>query len=133
MRKFFFLMAIALIIITLLSCGDKVNLLSVIKDAEELQEGARVPFLLFQNYPNPFNGTTRITYQVATNIHLRMKVFTDDWEQVKMLIDREYEPGFYSVIFDGLNSDNEPLPSGEYFYTLEGDGFTQVRKMKIIN
>ena len=115
-----------------LSCDDKVKLLSAIEDGEELKEGSSVPFLLFQNYPNPFNPSTIITYQVAIQMHLRIRVFSDDWQEVKKLVDKNHAPGVYAVSFDALNSDGDRISSGEYFYTLEGGGLTLVRKMKLV-
>ncbi len=115
-----------------LSCDDEVKLLSAIEDGKELKEGANVPFLLFQNYPNPFNPETTIRYQVGVQMHLRMRVFSDDWQEVKKLVDKDHIPGEYAVSFDAMNSNGERIASGEYFYTLEGSGFTLVRKMKLV-
>lgn len=114
------------------SCDDKVRLLSAIQDGEQLGEGAVIQFTMSQNYPNPFNTRTRIEYQTAVSVHLRMKVYTDDWQEVRQLVDREHGPGVFVAQFDGKSSDNEVLSSGEYFYTLEGAGLTLVRKMKLV-
>jgi len=133
MSKFFLIVFLAVAMgLTFLSCGDKVTVMSVIKDGEELNENSNLPFLLNQNYPNPFNRLTSIQYQVIIQMHLRMRVYTDDWQLVKTLINTEHSVGSYIVHFNGWNSENKPLPSGEYFYTLEGNGITLVRKMKLI-
>jgi hypothetical protein len=132
MKKYNIILLIVLIYILLLSCSDDVKVLSAIEDGKELEEGTVVPFMLHQNYPNPFDQFTTINYEVAKPMPLCLKVFSDDWQEVKILIDREHDQGFHSVFFNGMNSDNKQLPSGEYFYTLEGNGLTLIRKMKLI-
>lgn len=121
-----------LVSICLLACSDKVNILSAIKNGEKLEEGTQVEFMLSQNYPNPFNPMTFIHYKVFTVVHLTMKVYTEDWQEVSTLLDREHEPGDYSTRFDSRNTNNEEIPSGEYFYTLEGNGLILIRRMKIV-
>lgn len=132
MKKLWLLLLAIITLMTLFSCDDEVKLLSAIQDGEELEEGSSVPFLLFENFPNPFNPTTVIRYQVAVQMHLHLKVFTDDWQEVRTLVDREHVPGAFQVQFDGRDSEDEPIASGEYFYTLEGGGLTLVRKMKLL-
>ncbi len=119
-------------VMTQFSCNDEVTLMSAIQNGDELKEGSTVPFLLFQNYPNPFNQSTTITYQVAVQMHLQITVFTDDWQEVKILVDSKHQAGEFKVQFDGRNSENELIPSSEYFYTLNGNGFTLIRKMKLV-
>ena len=115
-----------------LSCGDETTLISAIRDGEQLEEDTRLPFMLDQNYPNPFNSSTTIPFRTATLIHLTLKVYTDDWQEVGTLIDEVMLPGIHIVTFNAKNFEGKELPSGEYFYTLEGEGLTLVRKMKLI-
>ncbi len=118
--------------LTLLSCDDEVTALAAIQDRKQLAEGTRVDFLLLQNSPNPFNFSTSIEFQIAVTTHLTLKIYTDDWQEVRILIDDMFLPGVYEVVFDGKDADGKVLPSGEYFYTLSGNGLTQVRKMKLL-
>jgi len=120
---------------TLLLCScDKDSIVLVgYEDGVKLEEGDNVPFLLDQNYPNPFNPNTTIYYQVGINTSLKLKVYSDDWQEVVTLVDKpNHDVGYYRVSFDGKNSKGEYIPSGEYFYTLEGDGFILLRKMKLL-
>jgi hypothetical protein len=43
------------------------------------------------------------------------------------LADDLYEPGFYHIRFDGKG-----MPSGVYFYRLEGSGWSQTRRMVLL-
>lgn len=109
------------------SCTDEGKVVAAIQDGKELQEGDPVPFLLYQNYPDPFNPLTNIRFYAPAAIHLKLTVFTDDWQEVETLFD-EVAAGIYTVTFNT----KPDLPSGEYFYTLEGGGVIEIRKMHLI-
>ena len=84
-------------------------------------------FSLKQNYPNPFNPSTVISYQIAVNSLVSLKVYDVTGKLVSVLVDEQKEPGRYEVRFDGTN-----LSSGIYFYKLETGPFTDVKKMNLV-
>ena len=54
-------------------------------------------------------------------------------ERIRKLIHKEnYNPGRWSVEWDGSNDYGVPLPSGVYLYKLRTPEFTEVRKMVLI-
>ncbi|MBC8215346.1 MAG: hypothetical protein H8E64_02405 [Candidatus Marinimicrobia bacterium] len=115
------------------SCESDTKILAGYQNGEELEEGDLIPFLLHQNFPNPFNPRTSIRFDVGKSLHLTMKVYTDDWQEVSKLVDDEFDENtFHTVIFQGINSDGEEVPSGSYFYTLEGGGVILIRKMTVL-
>ena len=81
-------------------------------------------FELSQNYPNPFNPTTQIDYSIATKSYVTLTVYNLLGQKVATLFDGIQNAGRYSAMFDGLE-----LTSGMYFYRLQSDGHSQVRKM----
>ena len=111
----------------LISCSDEDIVGNWIKDGSELEEGTEVYFLMDQNYPNPFNPSTSIMYSVAKAMNIELVVWSDDWIKQETLVNDFVQPGRYQVKF---NADD--FPSGEYFYTMTGEGVTQVMKMKIV-
>lgn len=84
-------------------------------------------FSLEQNYPNPFNPTTQINYNIAKAGFVKISVFDILGREVKVLVNEMKTPGFYSVDFDGTN-----LSSGMYFYKIESQYFTDVKKMMLV-
>ncbi len=84
-------------------------------------------FSLQQNYPNPFNPATTIEYSVPVNRRITLKVYDVLGRQVGLLADEFKLAGNYK-----LNYDAGLLPSGVYFYTLSGEGFSQTRKMTLV-
>jgi len=82
-------------------------------------------FELSQNYPNPYNPVTRIKYAVPKPTHVRIEVYNVLGQRVKILLNENKLPGYYTVDFDASS-----LASGFYIYRLEASGgFSAVRKM----
>ena len=81
-------------------------------------------FALEQNYPNPFNPSTAIKYRIPQSGLVTLKVYDLLGRQVASLVNKEKQPGSYSV---ELNANN--LPSGIYFYELRSGDFSSVKKM----
>ena len=84
-------------------------------------------YSLSQNYPNPFNPSTKISWQSPIDGQQSLKVYDVLGNEIVTLVD-EYKPaGSYEVIFDATN-----LSSGMYFYRLDAQNISQVRKMIFI-
>jgi hypothetical protein len=84
-------------------------------------------YSLTQNYPNPFNPVTRINYAIPKQGLVKIKVFDVLGREVQTLVNEVKTPGQYTIDFDGTN-----LSSGIYFYKLESDNFTNIKKMILL-
>ena len=82
---------------------------------------------LSQNYPNPFNPTTRINFALPKSGLVTLKVYNILGKEVATLVNEVKNIGTYSVDFNASN-----LSSGIYFYKLEVNGFSEVKKMSLI-
>jgi hypothetical protein len=103
----------------------------------KLQEagGAEVKpqnFSLFQNYPNPFNPRTSIRYALPQDARVKLVIYNVMGQKVKTLVDEEQSAGYKTVWWDGRDNRGDQVASGVYFYRLEADSFSQVRKMMLI-
>lgn len=81
-------------------------------------------FELSPNYPNPFNPSTNIEFQLPENSYVKLSVYNSIGQEVAILVSATLEKGKYSEEFNGAN-----LPSGVYFYKLQTDSFTDIKKM----
>ncbi|MCF8241535.1 MAG: Omp28-related outer membrane protein [Melioribacteraceae bacterium] len=84
-------------------------------------------YKLFQNYPNPFNPTTEIKYQLVEDSHIKLKVFDILGKEVAVPVDGFVKSGVHTFEFDASN-----ISSGVYFYKIETNNFTDVKKMMIL-
>jgi hypothetical protein len=82
---------------------------------------------LFQNYPNPFNPVTRINFDLPKQGLVTLKIYDVLGREVKTLINEVKSPGKYSVDFNATE-----LSSSVYFYKLECNGFTNIKRMLLI-
>jgi hypothetical protein len=85
-------------------------------------------FALSQNYPNPFNPSTMISYQLAVNSHVTLKVYNVLGQEVATLVNDRQEAGSYTVSFN-TSKGTLSLSSGVYFYRLNAGSFVSTKKL----
>jgi hypothetical protein len=88
--------------------------------------------MLYQNYPNPFNPSTKIKFNIASNVrsqtaNVKLIIYDIIGREIKILVNEQLQPGTYEVTFDG-----SALPSGVYFYKLETGNYTETEKMLLL-
>jgi hypothetical protein len=86
-----------------------------------------VSYKLSQNYPNPFNPTTKISYALPKSGLVTLKVYDILGKEVATLVNEVKNAGNYSVDFSASN-----FTSGVYFYKIETNGFSDIKKMMLI-
>jgi len=84
-------------------------------------------FRLYQNYPNPFNPVTKINFALPKQGFVTIKIYDVLGREVRTLVNEVKTPGNYIVEFNA----NE-LASGVYFYKIEVNGFSDVKRMILI-
>ncbi|MDP4114805.1 MAG: SBBP repeat-containing protein [Bacteroidota bacterium] len=88
---------------------------------------------LSQNYPNPFNPQTTISYSVAQESNVVIKVYDILGKEVAKLLNEGKKAGAYNIQFNASK-----LSSGMYFYTIQAnsiDGkqsFRETKKMLLL-
>jgi len=97
-------------------------------------EGTTVPNTeaLSQNYPNPFNPSTTIVYDLQRAGDVQVNIYNSAGQMVATLIDDYYQPGNYSVLWDGKNAAGTAVASGTYFYELVVDNQHQAKQMILL-
>ena len=87
---------------------------------------------LQQNTPNPFTEKTTISYQIKTAGQVRLSVYNVAGQLVRTLIDAQQQPGLHSVVWQGLDDQGRRVSSGIYFYRLESEGHTEIKKLTVL-
>jgi hypothetical protein len=86
-----------------------------------------VNILLGQNYPNPATGITRVELEIPEVVNqLNLTVTGMNGKVVKRLSFSNLNAGKESI---EINVND--LPNGQYFYTVEADGFKASKKMMV--
>ena len=92
---------------------------------------------LLPNYPNPFNPETWIPYHLANASDVRITIFDARGTVVRQLDLGHQHAGYYTskvraAYWDGRNHLGEAVASGVYFYQLQADNTSMLRKMPIL-
>ncbi len=89
-------------------------------------------YALQQNYPNPFNPTTTISFAIPERSNVKVIVYDMLGKEVATLLNEERASGAYNVVWNGLDDSGFQVSSGVYFYALETQNFSQIRRMMLI-
>ena len=92
---------------------------------------------LLANYPNPFNPETWIPYHLANASNVRITIYDTRGVVVRRLDLGHQREGYYTsrsraAYWDGRNHVGERVASGIYFYQLEANDISRLRKMVIL-
>lgn len=88
-------------------------------------------FELYNNYPNPFNPSTSIRFSIAEDSNVKIVIFDQVGQEVKVLVDDHFSAGTYQETWDAQESGNL-LSSGIYFYFIKAGNFLQTKKMLLL-
>ena len=93
--------------------------------------------VLLSNYPNPFNPETWIPYHLAKSTDVHVTIYNAHGTVVRHLELGHQSGGYYtsrsrSAYWDGRNDFGERVASGIYFYQLQADTVSPMRKMVIL-
>ena len=93
--------------------------------------------ILLANYPNPFNPETWIPYHLSNPSEVTITIYDTRGTVVRRLELGHQREGYYmsrsrSAYWDGRNAVGERVASGVYFYQLQADHLSLLRKMVIL-
>ena len=93
--------------------------------------------LLLPNYPNPFNPETWIPYQLVKAGNVKIIIYDAKGTVVRHMELGHQSAGYYAsrsraAYWDGRNTLGERVASGIYFYQLQTDDVSLLRKMIIL-
>lgn len=89
--------------------------------------------ILHQNYPNPFNPSTTISYALDTQTYVKLDIYNITGQFVNTLHDGYKSAGNHAVLWNGQDEMGKPVASGIYFYRIQTDRTTQIKKMLLLD
>jgi hypothetical protein len=93
---------------------------------------APMSFRLYQNYPNPFNPSTTIRFYLPKQSRVSVQIYNLMGQLVKDFGSKRYGLGVQVVPWDATDVQGKPVPSGVYYYRLETDQYSAIKKMILL-
>ncbi|MGA9291224.1 MAG: T9SS type A sorting domain-containing protein, partial [Ignavibacteriaceae bacterium] len=84
-------------------------------------------YILYQNYPNPFNSIAKIQFIIPEKNKVVIKIYNVLGEEIKQIFNQVADNGFHEIQFNAGE-----LPSGIYFYKMETEKFSDVKKLILL-
>lgn len=82
---------------------------------------------LAQNFPNPFNPVTTINFSLPKTSKVSIKIYDVLGKELRTLVNETKPAGVYDISFDASS-----FSSGVYFYRIEADNFSDIKRMMLI-
>ena len=86
-------------------------------------------FHLSQNRPNPFRGRTTICYSIPRKTNVTLKIYNSAGQLIKTLVTGIEEPGYKSILWDGLDKNNKRVVQGVYFLKFQAGSYVETKKI----
>ena len=89
-------------------------------------------FGLEQNYPNPFNPSTVIQYRLPEKAMVTLQIFSVQGRLITTLVNAMQNGGVHQAVWNGLDQNGAPVPSGIYFYQIQANDFTEIKSLTLL-
>jgi hypothetical protein len=99
-----------------------------------IAENREIPqdYRLLQNYPNPFNPATAIGYALPQISRVELKIYNLLGQEIRTLVDKQQQPGKYTITWDGADNHGQQVSSGIYIYQIKAGDYVESRKMVLL-
>lgn len=89
--------------------------------------------LYFKAYPNPFIEFIRFDYNLQTNSNVLIKIYDTSGKEIKILVNSYQTPGAKTIVWNGTDNNDKPVPSGMYYCKIQAGVGNQSVKKLILN
>ncbi len=104
----------------------------IVSGIDDNSQTVPLSYRLSQNYPNPFNPETKVEFEIPRLQHVQLVVYNILGQQVKVIADKVYQPGHYSLKWDGTNESGQKMASGIYILHFKAGEFVRNRRMVLM-
>ncbi|MCK6623450.1 MAG: T9SS type A sorting domain-containing protein, partial [Calditrichia bacterium] len=78
------------------------------------------------------NPATEIRYQLPEAAEVQIVVYNLLGQKVQTLVNGKQQAGAYTVRWEGVNEQNQAVPSGMYFLRMKAGKFVADRKLMLL-
>ena len=104
------------------------NLLALEDEISSLPE----KYGLNQAYPNPFNPSTEIVFSVSEGGVVDLIVYDILGRKINTLASGYHQPNRYRAVWNGTDEKGFQVPAGVYFYRMNTETFSDVKKIILL-
>ena len=101
-------------------------------EASDTDAGQPGQLARHQNYPNPFSPSTARRFELPVASDGTLIVYDLLGREVVRLVDRQLEPGYHRVIWNGKTATGRDVPSGLYIALMTTPVFTKSIKLVLL-
>ena len=98
----------------------------------EYYSGLPEKVTLGQNFPNPFNPTTTMRFGLPNTGWVKLEIFDVLGRKVGTLLDRQFDVGYHTAIWNGRTDDGREAGSGVYYARLTVNSTRISKKMLLV-
>lgn len=84
------------------------------------------------NYPNPFNSRMTLPLLIINSVPLKVKIFNSAGRLIRTLIDHKVSPGLKNITWDGVDSNNNMVASGVYYFQVLTRQSVKIKKVLFV-
>jgi len=81
------------------------------------------------NYPNPFNPLTKIMYELQEETDIKITIYNPKGQKIKQIEQLSKQPGINYYLWNGTDFSGKNVSSGVYYYQLETENYSAVKRM----
>ncbi|MFC1509421.1 T9SS type A sorting domain-containing protein [Candidatus Omnitrophota bacterium] len=119
------------LIIRNLSVKDYPIILRTDSTPTSIQKGPAI-YNLGNNYPNPFNPSTTIEFQIPAHSEVSIKIYNLQGQKIRDLVEKDFEPGFHQIEWNGLDSMGKTVATGMYLIHMKSDNYAKTKKCLLL-
>ena len=87
---------------------------------------------LYNNFPNPFNNSTRIRFDLPSDMNTVITITDLKGNLVNTLYEELAVSGTHELVWDGLTDRGRTVSSGIYFVSLKTKSYSAIQKINLI-
>lgn len=87
---------------------------------------------LLSAIPNPTRGRISLHYQLTKTTMVNLSIYDIQGRLVKTIVDEPQNSGKYTIIWSGLDDEDNSVATGIYFYRFSTDKTIQIQKLILI-
>jgi hypothetical protein len=85
-----------------------------------------------KTFPNPFYESALLSFSLSQASSVSLSIYNIRGQKIKSLVEETRSRGTYTVLWDGHDQSDQPLPSGIYFYKFETDYMNETGRLVLV-